>query len=94
MAQPYEGQHAYAARVRFTLDLRAYRDAGFEVSQEPSMYLHPQNIRDHTLCTHRVGETPLPPVSEADVWLRTWEIPNVKGGVVDLVWDVIKRPPL
>jgi hypothetical protein len=82
--------NARCALFRFTLDLRAYRDDGFEISQEPSMYFHPQNIMDHTLCTHRVGETPLAPVASADRWLRTWEIGNVKGGVIDLVWDVRK----
>lgn len=82
--------NARYALFRFTLDLRAYRDAGFEISQEPSMYFHPQNIMDHALCTHRVGEAPLPPVASTDSWLRTWEIPNVNGGVVDLVWDVRK----
>ena len=82
--------NARYALFRFTLDLRAYRDAGFELSQEPSMYFHPQNIMDHTLCTHRVGEIPLTPVATTDAWLRMWEIPNIKGGVVDLVWDVRK----
>lgn len=82
--------NARYARFRFTLDLSAYRDAGFEISQEPSLYFHPQNIMDHTLCTHRLGETPLPPLAATDAWLRTWEIANVRGGVVDLVWDVRK----
>jgi pimeloyl-ACP methyl ester carboxylesterase len=77
---------------RFTLDLKAYQDAGCVLSQDPSMYFHPQNIMDHTLCTNRVGETPWPYLSSSEPWLRTWEIPGInEGGVVDLVWDV-KQP--
>lgn len=75
---------------RFTLDLRGYRNAGFTWAQEPVMYQYSQNIMDHTLCTRRVGETPLEHLPDSEPWLRTWEIPQVQGGVVDLVWDVAK----
>jgi len=75
---------------RFILNLQGYRDAGYQMSQGPDMFYHPQNIMDHTLCTNRVGETPLPYLPTTEPWLRTWEIPNVRGGVVDLVWDVKK----
>jgi len=77
--------------LRLILNLKDYKDAGYEISQDPSVYLHPQNIMDHTLCTSRVGETPLPYLPSTEPWLRTWEIPDIKGGVVDLVWDV-KKP--
>jgi hypothetical protein len=76
---------------RFILNLKGYQDAGYEISQDPNMYFHPQNIMDHTLCRSRVGEAPWPYLPSTDPWLRTWEIPDIKGGVVDLVWDV-KRP--
>jgi hypothetical protein len=76
---------------RFVLNLKDYQDAGYEISQDPNMYFHPQNIMDHTLCTNRVGETPLPYLPSTEPWLRTWEIATINGGVVDLVWDV-KKP--
>jgi pimeloyl-ACP methyl ester carboxylesterase len=75
---------------RFILNLLGYREAGYQMSQGPDMFYYPQNIMDHTLCTNRVGETPLPYLPGTEPWLRTWEIPNVRGGVIDLVWDVKK----
>jgi pimeloyl-ACP methyl ester carboxylesterase len=75
---------------RFTLNLQAYQNAGYHLSQVPDMFYYPQNIMDHNLCTNRVGEIPLPYLPSTDPWLRTWEIPNINGGVVDLVWDVKK----
>ena len=78
---------------RFILNLKAYQTAGYEISQEPGMYFHPQNLRDHVLCTNRVGEDPVASLPSADPWCRTWEIPEIKGGVVDLVWDVKKSAP-
>jgi hypothetical protein len=75
---------------RFILNISGYQAAGYKLSQEPAMYFYPQNIMDHTLCTQRVGETPLPYLPAAEPWLRTWEIPDIKGGVVDLVWDLGK----
>lgn len=75
---------------RFILNLKGYQDAGYEIAQEPSMYYHPQNIMDHTLCTNRVDATPLAYLPPPEPWFRTWEIPDIKGGVVDLVWDVRK----
>jgi pimeloyl-ACP methyl ester carboxylesterase len=75
---------------RLTLNLQAYQNAGYQVSQGPDMFYYPQNIMDHNLCANRVGEIPLPYLSSTEPGLRTWEIPNVNGGVVDLAWDVKK----
>src|SRR5271166_3489253 len=83
--------NAHYRLFRFILNTKAYQDAGYQLSQDPSMYYHPQNIMDHSLCRNRVGETPLPYLPSTDPWQRTWEIHDVKGGVVDLVWDV-KKP--
>jgi pimeloyl-ACP methyl ester carboxylesterase len=77
---------------RFTLNLKDYQSAGYQLSQDPQICFFPQDVEDHTLCANRVGETPLAYVPSADPWLRTWEIPDIiKGGVVDLTWDV-KKP--
>ncbi len=84
--------NAHCKLFRFVLNLKAYKDAGYGISQDPNMYFHSQDIMDHTLCTSRVGAAPLPHLPSTDPWLRTWEIPNIMGGVVDLVWDVKKLP--
>lgn len=73
---------------RFTLNLKDYHDAGYQVSPEPNLYYHDQNIMDHKLCSNRVFESPLPCIPGSDPWLRTWELSNIKGGVVDIVWDL------
>lgn len=73
---------------RFVLNLKDYEKAGFNISVAPTMYFHPQDIEDHTLCANRVGAEPLPELPTTDPWVRTWEIEDVQGGVVDLKWDV------
>ncbi|HEX4007742.1 MAG TPA: alpha/beta fold hydrolase [Acidobacteriaceae bacterium] len=78
-------------QFRFTLNLKDFGNAGYALSQEPTMYFYGQDVVDHDLCDQRVGETPLPPVAGDDPWNRTWEMADVRGGVVDLAWDV-KKP--
>jgi len=76
---------------RFTLNLQAYGDAGYQLAPQPSMYFYPTDVGDHSLCDARDNQEPLPPVASANSWVRTWEVPNVRGGVLDIVWD-IKKP--
>lgn len=76
---------------RFILDLKGCQNASYRISNDPTMYFHPKDDQDHTLCNKRENKVPLPYVPSADPWVRTWEIPDVQGGVVDLVWDV-KKP--
>jgi pimeloyl-ACP methyl ester carboxylesterase len=77
-------------RIRLTLTLTDYRDAGYQLSPEPHLYFHRQNIMDHKLCSNRVFESPLEPLPSTDAWQRTWELRDVQGGVIDLAWDVTK----
>jgi hypothetical protein len=76
---------------RFTLNLQAYGDAGYQLAPSPNMYFYPTDTGDHSLCDAREGQDPLPPVASTNPWVRTWEVPNVRGGVLDIVWD-IKKP--
>jgi hypothetical protein len=76
---------------RFILDLEDYQKTDYKISQDPNMYFHPQDVMDHELCEKRGLGEPLPCLQSPVPWLRTWEIQNVKGGVVDLVWNV-QRP--
>ena len=85
--------NAHYKLFRFTLNLKDYRDAGYSLSPEPSFYYHSKNIEDHTLCSNRVFESPLPYVPSADPWMRTWEMANIHGGVVDIAWDLKKSVP-
>ncbi len=74
--------------VRLTLNLKDYHDAGYEIFPEPSLYFHAQNVMDHKLCSDRVFESPQAYLPSSDPWLRTWELPSVNVGVLDLVWDL------
>lgn len=73
---------------RFTLNLADYGKAGYTLSGDPALYFFGQDVMDHQLCTQRIGEEPRPPLPRQDPWVCSWEIENVRGGVVDLSWDV------
>jgi hypothetical protein len=75
---------------RLRLDLREFGKAGYALSRPPAFFFYNQDVEDHDLCNQRVGEDPLAPVAGDDPWVSTWEIGDVHGGVVDLMWDVIK----
>jgi Alpha/beta hydrolase family len=84
-------QNARYKLFRFTLNLKAYHVAGYDFSIEPTLYFHPRKIMDHQLCTFREPADIVAPLPAPNNWLRSWEVPSVQGGVVDVVWDV-KQP--
>ena len=75
---------------RFTLNLEDYHDAGYTISPEPLLYFHPRRIMDHQLCNFRNPEEIVAPLPGPNPWLRTWEVADVQGGVIDVVWDIRK----
>ena len=77
--------------VRFTLDLTKYRDLGYQLVPEPSFYFYEADAEDHKLCNSRSRSISLPPVPGSDPWLRTWEVENIRCGVIDLIWDVKEK---
>ena len=84
--------NAHYRLFRMTLNLKAFHDAGYTISPEPNLYFYDQNIADHKLCALRELRSPLPALpTTAAPWLRTWEVPEVYGGVLDVVWDLV--PP-
>jgi pimeloyl-ACP methyl ester carboxylesterase len=77
--------------VRFILDLTKYRDRGYQLGPEPSFYYYEEDAEDHRLCNSRSRSNPRPPVANADPWLCAWEVENIRGGVIDLIWDVKEK---
>jgi pimeloyl-ACP methyl ester carboxylesterase len=73
--------------VRFVLDLTPYRDLGLQLSPEPCFYYYEEDTDDHKLCRNRSRSNPLAPLPGGDPWLRTWELRNLRCGVIDLIWD-------
>ena len=83
---------AHYRRMRLQLDLQKYAEAGYTLDPEPRVcYYEGDNTEDHELCTQRKEGKPLPSLPGDSAWLRTWELTDVQGGIVDLVWDV--KPP-
>jgi pimeloyl-ACP methyl ester carboxylesterase len=80
--------NARCRQYRFTLNLTDYGKAGYTLTGEPTLYFFGQDVMDHQLCNQRVGEDPRPPLPGNDPWVRTWEMENVRGGVVDLSWGM------
>jgi hypothetical protein len=76
---------------RLTLDLSGYHNAGHTISPEPFLYFRKENATDRTLLEDRGSETLLTPVGSPNPWLRTWEMTDVRGGAVELGWDL--KPP-
>ncbi len=83
--------NAHYKLLRFQLNLKDYHDTGYALSPAPQLYFHTQNVMDHKLCANRVFEDPIAPLPGGEPWLCAWEIQDVKGGVVDLIWDVKKQ---
>lgn len=80
-------------RIRFTLDLEPYRTAGFHLTTQPAFYYYEQDTMDHTLCRYRSLGTPVAPIAgeQGSPWRTVWELANVRGGVIDVVWDYAKN---
>ncbi len=79
---------AHYQRMRFQLDLQKYAAAGFTFSTEPRMCYFTDDTEDHELCAQRQFGDPLLPLLPLDSpWLRTWELTDIQGGIVDVVWD-------
>lgn len=77
----------YYRTVRISLDLTKYLAAGWTVSQEPHLHFHPEDPEDHDMCAPRGLGKRVPPLT-ADHGNWTWEVHDVRQGVVDLMWDV------
>lgn len=77
---------------RFALDLDAYRRAGYSLTLQPALYFYDEDIMDHNMCKHRERTTELPPLPTSTPWSSVWEIPDLRRGVVDVVWDVAREP--
>jgi hypothetical protein len=76
---------------RLTLDLSAYQDAKYTITPEPTLSYRKQNANDRTLLKDRGSQTLLAPLASSTPAIRTWEMQDVRGGAVELTWDL--QPP-
>ena len=82
-------------RIFFRLDLTAYLSAGYEVTDEPKLYLHDGPNKCGACKERELGEDRPPKTREArGVW--EWEIDGaregvIRDGIVDVKWDVARK---
>jgi pimeloyl-ACP methyl ester carboxylesterase len=82
------GGNLHCKLYRLKLNLKPWLDAGFEISQGPTLLVHRHDIRDNEIPgQHALGEPhdPLPQTSPG-VWV--WEIREIRIAVLALSWDV------
>ncbi|HEX2162746.1 MAG TPA: alpha/beta fold hydrolase [Thermoanaerobaculia bacterium] len=83
---------AYFKAVRVRLDLSAYLGAGWRSTKPPRLYHHPRDEGHSQLCEGRRFGTSVPATADGGGrW--SWELANLRGGVLDLVWDVDEPLP-
>jgi pimeloyl-ACP methyl ester carboxylesterase len=82
------GKKVYFKTVRLSIDLSAYMKAGWTVSDTPKLYHHLLDEGHSQLCNQRQFGQPIPARSAdpSGVWI--WELTNLRGGVIDAIWDV------
>ena len=80
--------HCYFRRVRFEVDLTEYLRAGWQVSDPPKLYYHPDDRDDHSLCALRDWLTPDPATGAHSPGQWRWELEHIHHGVLDVKWDV------
>jgi hypothetical protein len=85
------GRQSYYRSLRYTVDLGPYLDAGYEIVAPPELHYHHHDPEDHDLCKPRELGHALEAEREGPgVW--SWDLENVREGVVDIHWDVSEPP--
>ena len=82
------GKSMRCKEYRPRLDLSSYLAQGWKMANEPKLYFHPEDLGDHQLCAMRDLENPLAPVQVDPSGIWNWNIQNVPGGIVDVIWDL------
>ena len=86
------GRQTRYRRYRLRLDLSAYCAAGYQPALPPKLYFFPRDMGTCDLCKNRKLEAPVPctRVDPAGIW--EWELRDIREGVIDAAWDVVKVP--
>jgi hypothetical protein len=75
-------------RYRFTRDLNSYLKAGYQVTKPPAMYFSPEDRECGKLCKIPDGIAPLPYKTPRVDGVWTWELEEMRIGVLYLEWDL------
>jgi pimeloyl-ACP methyl ester carboxylesterase len=89
---PHE-RKVYYKKVRIKLDLTAYLSAGWTLTKVPMLYHHPREVEHSELCTQRLLGEPVSGHEDQPEGIWSWELTNLRGGVVDLIWDAAEPVP-
>ena len=82
-------------RILFQLDLTAYLSAGYEVTDEPKLYLHDGPNKCGECQNRELGED-RPPKKRDPSGVWEWEIDGaqegvIRDGIIDVKWDVAQK---
>jgi len=84
-------RQGYYRSVRLSLDLTAFLDSGYTVSAAPHLYYTQEDRGHDDMCYRRSRDVPVPCASQRPgVWV--WELTEIWGGIVDLVWELADPP--
>ncbi len=89
----FHGRKVYYKKVRISLDLTAYLSGGWTLTKVPALYHHPRDVEHSQLCTQRLLGEPVPWHEGQPEGIRTWELANLRGGIVDVIWDAAEPVP-
>lgn len=76
---------------RFSVNLRAYQQAGWIVTRQPQLFVFPDDTGCSDICSSRKHNNPVAPAHIDPLGEWMWEIRDFREGVVDAIWDV--APP-
>ena len=87
------GSNLHCKLYRLTLNLKAWLDAGFAISQGPCLLVHRHGVKDDEIPGQHATGVPQTPMPQTDSGVWVWEVPEIRMGVLALSWD-FAPPPL
>lgn len=82
----------YCKVRKYRLDLTSYITQGFSITGIPKLYFHSGDLEHSEICKQRGYGREIAPTQIDGSAIWDWELIKVRGGVIDLVWDVSDTP--
>jgi hypothetical protein len=79
---------SHIRRLIYELDLSQYRVEGCQILQDPQCRYSPVNAPTCKFCNDLRMQDPLPIGARPRDGVYVWELAEIEGGVVDILWDV------
>lgn len=83
------GDHSRYQRMTYEIDLSAYLAAGARFRASPALYHLPETrVTCSEACTRPGNRAPVKPREDASNGVVRWELEDVSGGVVAILWEL------